>query len=130
MKELYGEDQDGGIPYGLRLVYEVDAKSARLAGKQGDQSGEPERRKEMGAIIDAEIERLTELEKALETSDQVRIRYETAAAVIPGREASDRLLRYETHLSREIDRILNRLERLQRMRKGQPLPPQVDVNIS
>ena len=42
----------------------------------------------------------------------------------------DHLLRYETHISREIDRIPNRLERLQRMRKGQPLPPQVDVNIS
>ena len=55
---------------------------------------------------------------------------ETSAAVIPGQEVSDRLLRYETHLSREIDRILNRLERLQRMRKGQPLPPQVDVKIS
>jgi hypothetical protein len=37
---------------------------------------------------------------------------------------------YETHLSREIDSILNRLERLQRMRKGQPLPPQLDVKIS
>jgi hypothetical protein len=31
--------------------------------------------------------------------------------------------RYETHLSREIDRVLNRLERLQRMRQGKPLPP-------
>ena len=34
-------------------------------------------------------------------------------------------MRYETHLNREIDRILNRLERLQRMRRGQPLPPQI-----
>ena len=34
------------------------------------------------------------------------------------------------HLSREIDRTLNRLERLQRIRKGQPLPPQVGVKIS
>jgi hypothetical protein len=33
-------------------------------------------------------------------------------------------------VSREIDRILNRLERLQQMRKGQPLPPQLDANIS
>jgi hypothetical protein len=38
--------------------------------------------------------------------------------------------RYEAHLSREIDRILNRLERLQRICKGQPLPPQLDVKIS
>jgi hypothetical protein len=28
------------------------------------------------------------------------------------------------------DRILNVLERLQRMRKGQPMPPRLDVNIS
>ena len=34
------------------------------------------------------------------------------------------------HLSREIDRILNRLERLQRMRRGQPLSPQIDVKIA
>jgi hypothetical protein len=33
-------------------------------------------------------------------------------------------------LSCEIDTILTRLERLQRMREGQPLPPQVDVKIS
>jgi hypothetical protein len=44
--------------------------------------------------------------------------------------AGPRLIRYEAHLSREIDRTLNRLERLQRMRKGQPLPPQLEVKIS
>jgi hypothetical protein len=33
-------------------------------------------------------------------------------------------------LSREINRILNRLERLQLMDKGQPLPPRLDVKIS
>jgi hypothetical protein len=38
-------------------------------------------------------------------------------------------MRYETHLSREIERILNRLERVQRMRGGQRLPPQIDVNV-
>jgi hypothetical protein len=43
---------------------------------------------------------------------------------------TDRLMRYETHVSREIDRILNRLERWQRIGKGQPLPPQLDVKIS
>jgi hypothetical protein len=37
---------------------------------------------------------------------------------------------YETALSGEIDKKLNRLGRSQRMRKGQPLPPQVDVKVS
>ena len=42
----------------------------------------------------------------------------------------DRLLRYPIALERAFDRTLTQLERLQRIRKGQPLPPQVDVNIS
>ena len=37
------------------------------------------------------------------------------------------VIRYETHLSREIDRILNRLERLQRTRQGQP--PAAPLNL-
>jgi len=56
--------------------------------------------------------------------------YKKSAAVIPGQEVSDRLMRNETHLSREIDRVVNRLVRLQGIRKGQPLPPQLDVKIS
>jgi hypothetical protein len=59
---------------------------------------------------------------ALEIIKQKRAEYKSLAAVIPGEEVSDRLMRYETHLSRAIDRILNRLERLQRMRQGQPVP--------
>lgn len=50
--------------------------------------------------------------------------------VIRAQEALDRPLLYETHLIREIDRILNRLEQVQRMRKRQPLAPQLDIKIS
>ena len=42
----------------------------------------------------------------------------------------DRLLRYETSISREIDRTLNQLERLQRMRLGQPVPPSINLNVT
>ena len=84
----------------------------------------------MNAMIDAEIARLAKIDEVLETIGRERIEYKVSAAVIPGPEVSDRLLRYETHLSREIDRILNQLERLQRLRRGQPVPPRIDVNIS
>ena len=56
--------------------------------------------------------------------------YKPSIAIIPGPETSERLMRYETHLSRETDRTLNRLERLQRTRKGQPLSALIDVSIS
>jgi hypothetical protein len=37
---------------------------------------------------------------------------------------------YEMYLGREIDRILTRLERLQRMHRRLPLPPRLDIKIS
>jgi hypothetical protein len=42
----------------------------------------------------------------------------------------DRLLRYEATLERYFDRTLSQLERLQRMRLGQPVLPKLDVHHS
>ena len=41
----------------------------------------------------------------------------------------DLLLRYESSLERAFDRALSQLERLQRIRKGQPVPPTLNVNL-
>jgi hypothetical protein len=49
---------------------------------------------------------------------------------VPDAVQMDRLLRYGTSLDRELERILKQLERLQRMRLGQPLPSRLDVNVS
>ena len=48
----------------------------------------------------------------------------------PGMIQMDLLVRYGPSLDRELDRILKQLERRQRMRLGQPLPPSIDVNIT
>ena len=42
----------------------------------------------------------------------------------------DLLIRYESSLERAFDRALNQLERLQRIRKGQPVLPTLDVNVT
>ena len=42
----------------------------------------------------------------------------------------DRLLHYEAHLERNFDRTLSQLERLQRMRLGQPVLPKLEVRHS
>ncbi len=39
------------------------------------------------------------------------------------------LIRYEGSLERAFDRTLSQLERLQRMRCGQPVPPPIQVNV-
>ncbi len=99
--------------------------ASRLAEEGGDPSEESELKKIMIACIDTEIESLTSEENLLRTEDRQRIEYKSSAAIIPGPEILDRLLRLETHLSREIDRILNRLERLQRMRRDSHFPCQL-----
>jgi len=80
--------------------------------------------------LDAEMKRVVELYNDLLLTEYDRVKVNLRAARIPSEEVSDRILRNETHLSREIDRTLNRLERLQRIRQGKPLPPQVDVKIT
>ena len=46
------------------------------------------------------------------------------------RQEHKRLLRYEASLDRSFARTLDQLERLQRMRRGQPAPPSVIVEIN
>jgi hypothetical protein len=76
--------------------------------------------------LEAEIERLNRY-KATESE---RRKLLALSRSVPDAMQMDRLLRYGTSLDREMDRTLKQLERLQRMRRGQPLPPQIDVNVS
>jgi hypothetical protein len=130
MKKLYGEDQDRGIPYGFRLFFELYAQNARLAAERGDHSAAAKCKQLIVELINSEIERLTHRGESLQAEDAERLAYESIAAIIPDQGVSDRLMRYETHLSREIDRILKWLERLQQRRKDQLVPPQIDVTIN
>ncbi len=51
---------------------------------------------------------------------------------LPDEENLNKLIRYESMVNRELDRAMNQLERLQRARLGEHIPPPVtlDVNVS
>jgi hypothetical protein len=49
---------------------------------------------------------------------------------VPDSSRLDQLMRYSITLERTFDRTLTQLERAQRMRRGQPVAPQLDVKIS
>jgi CRISPR/Cas system-associated endonuclease Cas1 len=63
----------------------------------------------------------------------VRAEYERAADVqirsLPSAEKADRLLRYEAHLERQLYRAMGHLDRFQRRRMGDAVPPPVNVNF-
>jgi hypothetical protein len=44
-------------------------------------------------------------------------------------DATDKLLRYEAHLDRQLYRAMDQLERLQRQRRGETVPPSAEHQL-
>ena len=80
--------------------------------------------------MDEEIRRLKRYQKTLGTIVAERTKLEAICRTMPEGPVLDRLVRYEAHLERAFDRTLSQLERLQRMRLGQPVPPPLKVDLS
>jgi hypothetical protein len=52
------------------------------------------------------------------------------ASLLPGQKIVDKLLRYEARLERQMYRAMHELERLQRLRRGEVVPPPVAIQAS
>ena len=73
------------------------------------------------------------LKRTLKERDQIeaeKSQFEITSHGVPNASESERLLRYESTLERHFDRTLGQLERLQRMRLGQPVLPKLEVQHS
>ena len=104
-------------------------------GFEGDRQHDGKRqqrrvRSEFLEEIDEEIRRLKREQEAYASIEATRTHLKILRRYVPNERALDRLLRYEASLERSFDRALNRLERLQRMRLGQAVLPQVEVRHS
>jgi len=113
--------------------YSVWLNTSRVPEEERQRQGyaTPERCEEqMLSEIDAEIRRLRDYREEQEGKELERAKFEILRRKIPESEKLDRLLRYETSLERAFDRALSQLERMQRLRRGQPVAPRIDVNVS
>jgi hypothetical protein len=81
----------------------------------------------LGEMIE-KLEHFDDMTKAIGQPHQQQ-RLEKVSANVPESARLDRLLKYSASLERDFDRTLNQLERLQRIRTGQPVPPQFNVNL-
>lgn len=88
------------------------------------------RRERMLTFIDREVVRyeweLTETRKQEAQEAQAR----RDASFLPSRDALDNIWRYETMLERQFYRAMNQLERLQRSRRGEVVPPPLTMEVS
>ena len=55
---------------------------------------------------------------------------ERACRALPASAVVDKILRYETSIERQLSRALNQLERIQRRRRGEAVPPPVSIEFS
>ncbi len=131
LKSIYGYQDEGPEPYGWRQMSLMLSKllSSAEQGKE-DSEDPPDVKQFMVEAICEEIMRLAKLHDTAAEAEALRHDHNLAAARVPSQEVSDRLIRYEAHLSREFDRTLAQLERLQRMRLGQPVLPKLEVRHS
>jgi hypothetical protein len=134
LNALYSESEKNPLFINLRDIYLHILTSIQCA----DQSVQPENNASLEKNrlniflrhLSREIKRLHHCKKHRESMESVRMELVALSRSIPDEKQLNRFSGYQSARSRESDRLLSRLERRQRMRLGQSLPPQIDVSVS
>jgi hypothetical protein len=81
------------------------------------------------ALIEDQLEMLGLFKEYASEREKLAADAEARSFNLPSADATDKLLRYEAHLDRQLYRAMDQLERLQRQRKGENVPPPLNVNL-
>lgn len=117
LNRIYGlaevMEHEKGLPAAFCVLH---ALSQGKVQEQSDTHHSPEQRKKSALyFIGEEIKRLAAIQQELERQQAKRLSYEENTHMVP--VAADRLIRYETMLSRETEKTQKQLERLQQRRR-------------
>src|SRR5262249_5726761 len=118
LSKLYGNSTGDNGDENLFCRYLTWSSSAKCSNEERPKNGSVSSLHCVKAFLtelQSEIKRLNGLMASKWTESKMLRRY------VPEHTGSDRLQRYETSLERGIDRTLSQLERLQRIRRGQPV---------
>jgi hypothetical protein len=130
---LYGSDEQHHLHNTLYQKYSMwlcTAEASEEERKIQNYSTPEQCAHNVRCEIDAETKRLTVLKEERKSVEAARLSLETVRLKVPESPTLDRLLRYEAALERMFERTLSQLERLQRMRLGEPVAPRIDLNLS
>ena len=81
------------------------------------------------ALIDERLERISLFRGYALEREKLNRDSETRSFSLPPAVATDKLLRYEAHLDRQLYRAMDQLERVQRQRRGDNVPPLLNINL-
>jgi hypothetical protein len=82
------------------------------------------------AWLDDETDEMQKLLEAYLKKETLELEALKASLTLPRTEAVDKILRYETTISRLLSKAMAELERLQRLRKGEPVPPPLKLEVT
>lgn len=80
------------------------------------------------AYIDIQLNRISAFKEYALEREKLAGDAEARSFSLPPVDATDKLLRYEAHLDRQLYRAMDQLERLQRQRRGENVPPPLNIN--
>lgn len=75
-------------------------------------------------------ERLTQLRDVMSENEGLHRDAMVRGLSLPSKESVDKIIRYETTIERQLYRAVSQLERLQRRRLGEPVPPPISVDVA
>jgi hypothetical protein len=81
------------------------------------------------ADIDERLEIISRLKGYATKREELALDADARSFSLPPADATDKLLRYEAHLDRQLYRAMDQLERLQRQRRGENVPPPLNIDL-
>lgn len=129
LRTIYGASND--LHKTLYESYVEWAETVKLEGESHPQGLATEEvfKKYCLSEIAREIRRLRDYQREYASVESERVQVEALRCNVPGSDRCELLLKYEATLFRELDQVMNQLERRQRLRRGQPVAPIIDVNL-
>ena len=79
------------------------------------------------AAIEHQLETISIFKRYASEREELTRDAEARSFSLPTADATDRLLRYEAHLDRQLYRAMDQLERLQRQRRGETVPLPLNI---
>jgi hypothetical protein len=133
MRKLYGrclaEELDTRMQERIRALVNSELEKPEVRSDQEKQALQEKQFKDLLSQVDEEIEYLKHTKSVLDHLGSASRVHEKDSQLVPRAENVDRIIRYEAHICREIDRTVAQLLQSIRMRLGHPAPPSVNIEI-
>ena len=84
---------------------------------------------QVGEMLEDQLKRTDMRQRDATERHRLRRDAEARRFSLPSTQAADKLIRYETHIDRQLYHAMDELERLQRLRQGEKVPPPLNVNL-